>query len=218
MIKDLLDISRYVNQVKKKEPMDQSFLYSLQKWESLKPSFKKILKKFANKKIRRSDIIKSYKEYFNGTCKRAEKPFLLTMIWGYAKAGYGYSRTMPFIEKSVFENIISALEYVKGKKIEDAFEKLQSIKGLGISFISKILYFSSKAIDKNNYWLIFDSRVASSLLKLSVGEKTSKLFKITPSDKFEDYKDYNMLMRKIAEKNSLHADAIEMFLYEQKFK
>ena len=45
----------------------------------------------------------------------------------------------------------------------------------------------------------------------------SKLFKITPSDKFEDYKDYNILMHKIAKDSSLEADAIEMFLYEQKF-
>ena len=79
MIKDLLDISKYVNQIKKKDPMDQSFLYSTQKWKLLDINTKVLLNNFANREVRRLDIIKSYKEYFTGNCI-ALKPFLLTMI------------------------------------------------------------------------------------------------------------------------------------------
>lgn len=196
--------------------MEQSFVYSSQKWKLLDKNFKELLSDFVNKEISRLEIIKSYRDYFSGKSE-AVKPFLMTLIWGYANTGYGYSRTKPLIKRSVFKNIISAIDELKEDKIEIAFEKLQSIKGLGISFISKILYFSSKALEREDYQLIFDSRVASSLLKLSVGEELSKLFKLTPSDKFEDYEDYNKLMHNMAKENSLEADSIEMFFYEQKF-
>lgn len=196
--------------------MEQSFVYSSQKWRLLDKNLKELLSNFVNKEISRLDIIKSYRDYFSGKCE-AVKPFLMTLIWGYANTGYGYSRTKPLIKRSVFKIIVSAIDELKEDKIEVAFKKLQSIKGLGISFISKILYFSSKALEREDYQLIFDSRVASSLLKLSVGEEMSELFKITPSDKFEDYDKYNQLIHQIANENSLEADAIEMFLYEQKF-
>lgn len=214
-MKKLLNIS-YISHIKELKPMEQSFVYSSQKWKLLDKNFKELLSDFVNKEISRLEIIKSYRDYFSGKSE-AVKPFLMTLIWGYANTGYGYSRTKPLIKRSVFKNIISAIDELKEDKIEIAFEKLQSIKGLGISFISKILYFSSKALEREDYQLIFDSRVASSLLKLSVGEELSKLFKLTPSDKFEDYEDYNKLMHNMAKENSLEADSIEMFFYEQKF-
>ncbi|MBS1515329.1 MAG: hypothetical protein JSS63_09870 [Bacteroidetes bacterium] len=197
--------------------MEQSFVYRSQKWKLLDSNLKVLLKNFENKQISRLDIIKSYQEYFNGKCK-AEKPFLLTMIWGYAKSGYGYSRTKPLVEKNVLKVIASALDEIKENGVEGAFKKLKSIKGLGISFISKTLYFSSKALKRKKYQLIFDSKAAGSLLKLTFGRDVSKLFMVNRYVKFEDYKKYNELIHQIANNNSLEADAIEMFLYEQKFK
>ena len=83
-----------------------------------------------------------------------------------------------------------AFTHVKRKNIQQAYRTL--INGLNISYISKLLYFSTRALEHSDYCLIFDIRVARALIKLTCPETLVNLIEVTPSNKFEPYHQYNV--------------------------
>lgn len=210
-------ISSFLAQIKELKPLKQEFIYNPIKWNKLESNFKLLIKKYENISVTRSDIIKSYEEYYMGKVSYI-KPFLLTMIWGFADIGYGNHRTNIYLNDKFNLNIIkSSLDLAKNNKVEKAFNELKKIKGLGISYISKVLYFASRGARINEYCLIFDIRVAESLVKLSTLNSIFEIIKVYPSDKFRDYEKYNQLIHQLAKVHSLDSDAIELFLFNQEF-
>ena len=212
-----MNLEKYIRQIKQMKPMEAGFMYNATTWSKLSEHHKFLIRDFEGKMITRADVIKAYKKYYNHGIDIVI-PFLLTMVWGFADTGYGTHRTNNYI--SNFENldwIKQGIDAVKKEEIKEAFKSLKKIKGLGVSYITKVLYFASKGANLKNYALIYDIRVASSLIRLTTPKEIFEIVSVSPSSKYENIKRYNSLLQQQAKKYNVEADAIELFLYEQKF-
>ncbi|MEX2484160.1 MAG: hypothetical protein WED10_06365 [Brumimicrobium sp.] len=211
-------IENYISQIKSIKNEHSAFDYKTSVWSKLNQELKKEVKDFENKSISRSQVLKAYKDYFN-TNGNIIRPFLLTMIWGFSDNGYGTYRTNKYLTNPENHKLIkTAFEAVNNEEIEKAFKALKKIEGLGISYISKILYFAGRAKGIKNYPLIYDIRVARSLLLLSTPKEVVELVEVYPSSKFKDYNKFNEMIHGWAKKYNLKAECIEIFLFDQKFE
>lgn len=206
--------------ISKLNPLSESkFKYNSAKWKKLDADYKGVIKEYEDKEISRQDIIDAFKEYYNDASKGWMKAFLLTMVWGFADTGYGTHRTNNYIsteENRVF--IKKAIDYIyknERNSLGNAFKELTKIKGLGVSYLTKILYFATRAINEDCYALIYDTRVAVSLIKLTTPKEVYEIVSIGPSPRFINYEKFNKLMREIAKDNKVDADQIEMYLFNQ---
>ncbi len=197
--------------------MASGFMYNIQKWRHLSVEHKILVSDFEDTYISRADVIKAFKSYYsgNGDYMRA---FLLTMIWGFADTGYGTYRTNNFISTSANTELIKqSIDSARVNDLERAFNLLKKINGLGVSYISKVLYFATRGAGIQDYALIFDNRVAQSLVRLFASNGIYRLVNISPSSKFEDYQMYNKLIHQFASQYEVEADVIELFLYNRSF-
>jgi hypothetical protein len=212
-----MNIDKYINQIKVLIPMVSGFVYNAQKWQQLSVDHKILVSDFEDTYISRADVIKEFNNYYsgNGDCVKA---FLLTMIWGFGDTGYGTYRTNSYLANAENKQIIKdSVDAVKKKDLKFAFDNLTKIKGLGVSYITKVLYFSTKGAGIKEYALIFDIRVANALVKLTSPPYIADIVKVYPSSKFEDYQNYNTLIHKLAKQHHVEPDSIELFLFDQKF-
>ena len=195
------------------DPLRESkFKYNSTRWLSLDQNLKSITKDYCDDDISREQVIKCFRDYFD--CKvSVELPFVLTMIWGFADIGYGTFRTNKYYTSENMELMELAFTHVKRKNIQQAYRILKLINGLNISYISKLLYFSTRALEHSDYCLIFDIRVARALIKLTWPETLVNLIEVTPSNKFEHYNQYNIQMHQLAQQHHISAEALEMYLF-----
>lgn len=205
----------HIEAIKSMPTPGQGFTYKPEHWKDIPQEVKLRLSAYESREIKRSDIIDAFEEYYKKP-NSDDIPFWLTMIWGYGKTGYGNARVQRYYADSTNrEAIKKALEYVKSDQLEEAFTLLLNIPYLGISFASKLLYFASRGVGYEIYPLIFDARVAESLVKLFVPTGLQDIFKVAPSDSFESYKKYYTFIHKIAGVYALEADTIEHYLYDR---
>ncbi|QVY67109.1 hypothetical protein [Polaribacter sp. Q13] len=217
-MRNKLNIEKYITTISKLDPLRNSkFKYDSARWVKLEPDFKKLIIDFEDKKINREEVIKAYSEYYSGKGDPI-RAFMLTMIWGFADTGYGTHRTNSYV--SVPSNIAlikSAIDAVNQNNLKVAFNDLKKIKGLGVSYITKVLYFATRGANQSNYALIYDIRVASSLVQLTTPKEIFDIVSVSPSSKFKDYEKYNALIHNLAIKNKIDAESLEMFLFNQEF-
>ncbi|MDA9089716.1 hypothetical protein N9K15_02105 [Maribacter arcticus] len=211
-------ISKYKKQIQGLKPLEDSkFRYDSNRWSKLNTIAKKSVLVFENKEIARKDVIKAFEEYFQGS-ESYLYPFTLTMIWGFADTGYGTFRTNKYLSSNENKAFIkSAFNEIIAGDISNAYHLLMKVNGLNVSYISKLLYFGTKARKQLHYALIFDIRVARSLVKISDLEGFSGFLNISPSNKYEDYNGYNMLIHRWAKELKVKAENIEMFLFNGDF-
>lgn len=213
-----LNLTRYLNDISNLDPLkDSAFIYNSSKWSKLISKYKKLILDFEGKSVSRGTVVKAYKDYYagKGDIMRA---FMLTMVWGFSDTGYGTHRTNTYIQDSTNVTLIKkAIDAVQQNDLKTAFADLKQIKGLGVSYITKILYFASRAAKHSQYALIYDIRVATALVQLTTPKEISGIVTINPSSKFKDYEKYNALIHDLADKYKLEAEAIELFLFNQKF-
>ena len=161
-------------------------LYNTGTWRLLNSNLKSQVKHLENKPINRNEVFEYYNSYFSGETKDASLPFLVTMLWGFGSNGYGAYRTNKYLVSEENVKIINlSFEELKLHNISKAYELLMQIKGLNISYVSKVLYFATKALGIENYTLIFDIRVARALVEIEAGKEICSILNITPSDKSE---------------------------------
>lgn len=200
---------------------DSKFTYDVNRWANLNQNFKYLIQDFENIEISRKNVIDAFDAYFKNEDNSFIKPFLLSMVWGFSNTGYGTHRTNNYI--SVEENrtkIKNALDFInddKNDSLKKAYKELKKIKGLGISYITKVLYFATRAKKQKTYSLIFDIRVAAALLKLTTPKEIYEIVNVGPSSKFSDYEKYNILLRNIANTNDIEPEQLEMYLFNQDF-
>ncbi|AYA03047.1 hypothetical protein BEN74_09450 [Acinetobacter sp. WCHAc010034] len=191
---------------------DSKFKYDLSRWGKLHQELSNVVKHFGDQYISRQDVINSFQDYFNRKIG-IEFPFVLTMIWGFADTGYGTYRTNAYYNTENIRRMESAFAHVKNKDIQKSYKELKKIKGLNISYISKLLYFSTRALNHSDYYLIFDIRVATALVKLTCPPNLVNLIDVKPSDKFQNYCQYNAEMHLLAKRYDVSAEALEMYLF-----
>lgn len=200
---------------------DSKFKYNTTRWSDLNLNFKNLIKDFEDKEITRQEIIDAYKNYFEDNSIGVMKAFLLTMVWGFADTGYGTHRTNNYIssEQNIFiiKNAVDFINRNDPDSLKKAFIELKKIKGLGVSYLTKVLYFATKARSNDNYALIFDIRVAASLIKLTTPIEIYEIVNIGPSSKFNDYQKFNDLIHRLAKDINVEADQLEMYLFSQDF-
>jgi len=202
--------------------IDSKFIYNATRWTNLNADFKNLIKDFEDKEITRQDVINAYKNYYADNNIGVMRAFLLTMVWGFAETGYGTHRTNNYISSEENRLLIkNALDFINENNqdsLKKAFKELKKIKGLGVSYLTKILYFATKATNRDNYALIFDIRVAASLIKLTTPKEIYEIVNIGPSSKFIDYQKFNDLIHKLAKDSDVETDQLEMYLFNQDFK
>lgn len=203
------------------DPLNNSkYKYNQDKWKGLCDSYRYLVASYANKFVSRQDVIDVYVKSFADSVEFI-KPVLLTMIWGHGNDSYGAYRTQKFLStKGNQEKIEEALILLKGvskNRFKESFVKLSKVNGLGIRFLSKILYFATKAKNEEKYALIFDRRVAKALVNKIALNSISDIVKIHPSSKFEHYESYIKFMHEIALANKFTAEKLEYYLFKQEF-
>lgn len=161
------------------------------------------------------DIITAFKDYYTGTASYLY-PFTLTMLWGFANTGYGTYRTNQYL--STEENRTAIQQAFDTFELKEAYHTLLQIKGLNVSYASKLLYFASRAKEEKEYALIFDIRVAKSLVKLLDSFGIAEVVNIAPSRKFKDYERYIRFVHRWADELQVEAESIELFLFTGNFK
>ena len=213
-----LDISSYIPKIAKLNPLkDSKFKYDNTRWAKLNPSYKILISDFEDKEICREDVINAYTAYYKNKGD-AMQAFMLTMVWGFADTGYGTYRTNKYVtDINNISFIKNAIDAVNQNDLKTAFNELKKVKGLGVSYITKVLYFASRGANQNQYALIYDIRVATALIQLTTPKSIVDLVSINPSSKFKDYEKYNALIHNLATKNNVEPEAIEMFLFNQEF-
>lgn len=200
---------------------DSKFKYNKFRWSNLNQDYKDLIKRFEDKEISRQDVIDAYKGYYNDNTNGYMKAFLLTMVWGFADTGYGPHRTNNYISneenKDKIKKTLDLINENNEDSLKKAFNQLKKIKGLGISYLTKILYFATRSKNIDSYVLIFDIRVAGALVKLTTPKEIYDIVDIGPSSKFKDYEQFNNIIHKIAEENNVEAEQLEMYLFNQEF-
>lgn len=211
-----VDISSYVEVIKNIQPLSDSvFNYNQERWKLLNLELQNSVLDFQNKTISRQNVIASFRDYFEGK-SGIERPFALTMIWGFSENGYGTFRTNKYFNNEDSRNsIVAALSQISNYEFENAYKSFKSIDGLGVSYISKLMYFATRALPNNkDYFLIYDIRVARSLIKITCPPEIFEIVDILPSSKYIHYDKYNKMLHRIANQNGIEADTLEMFLFD----
>lgn len=211
----MIKIQKYQNEIGLLKPLTTGYLYNYDAWAT-KFSYEQLecISEYVGKNVTRRSIINEYKKFYKFPNSSLDRPFLLTMIWGYANTGYGPFRTYKYFSNKANKILIEeSLEAVRDNKICTAFSILSQIKGLGISYISKVLYFAGRARGITNYPLIFDIRVARSLVSLSSNGVFDSILKVTPVDSPESYSTYNNMLHEWAKRIDVEAEQIEYFLF-----
>lgn len=213
-------IKNYLKEIKTTNLNQQTNFYNHQRWEKSLSNKKALdaliaFKNFNKKALTRTIVIEEFKKYFKNPKKHnVLRPFLLSMIWGYEGTGYGPQRTEKyFLDKDLGNKIKMALENINDKTIKDAYMALVSIKYLGTSFASKVLYFAAKAKGLKKYPLIFDIRAATGLVILSTSKSMIEMVSVSPKKGWDAYYKYYTEVHDWSKKYKIKADKIETYLF-----
>lgn len=223
---------QYKSEIIKSTPLNQTMQYDHEKWSNWLAQSENILKEELDEihlefkgKISRNDLIQ-YAENANNNKseKQSIKLFLACMMWGYGGDDFKSSdHRGPYRVKKIFnsskdvkEIIHKAFCSISKDDIENAFKELSAIKGLSISFLSKFLYFTSRGCKIKNYALIFDVRVAKSIIQLtSIRKDLVNLVSISPSINYVHFKEYIDFAHNLSIEYNCEAENVELFLFEQ---
>ena len=102
----------------------------------------------------------------------------MAMAWGHRPKGYGPSRTKAILDHDGAEEEIAAI--VEATRTEgaaagwDALLNKHPVRGLNMSFGTKLLYFAGYSAEHRPRPLILDKRVRSSLQKTAPGTVPAK--------------------------------------------
>ncbi len=151
-----------------------------------------------------------------------EKKLIMVLLWGYPTGGRGNNIANILNERKQFiQKLNNILKDKKNSIAQDDYKKLKfkdentkklKFKGLGLSTMSKILYFFEVKID-NNPCLIFDTQILKSLQKNNIDEFKNVDWE-QADEKEEKYFEYLRIVNKISGENpKIKPEAIELFLF-----
>lgn len=144
-----------------------------------------------------------------------KKKIVKILMWGYPGGGrYGQVQNIllnlndlaDWLEKingNYFDSVQDALEH-------DALGNVAEINGLGLSTISKLLYFFDVKVE-NTPCQIYDGKVIKSLNKNHQIDELSSRNNWDRND--EDYEEYINLLFRLSKKCKCSPDQIELFLF-----
>ena len=142
----------------------------------------------------------------------------MVLLWGYPTGGRGNNVANILNERKQFiQKLNDTLKDKKNSITQDDYKKLNT-KGknkkewLGLSTMSKILYFFEVKIDKNPC-LIFDTQILLSLQKNNIDEFKNVDWEQTKEKYFEYLRIVNTISKEKLNNSKIKPEAIELFLF-----
>ena len=219
-----MNIQPYINEINALNPQQQRLNYNCEHWANynygnnqVNTEIIEIINQF-NNSLSRNEII----NYLRQPNRSLLKGFIMTMMWGHGfEIGGNPDNRGPWKVGKMLNNfdsnvaiINNALTHLTNNDIISAFTELNTIERCGVSFFSKYLYFLGRALNINVYPLIFDRRVAHSIIKLnSINLNLIELVDINPRQNAEAYCNYINLIHTIATENDVEGENLEYFLF-----
>ena len=158
-----------------------------------------------------SEIRISRKDLFEASTNT--KLFIIkTLMWGYPNGGRG-GNIKKVLDTSILYKVSEILDGYRNQNIShDQFiTDLKRIHGLGISTITKFLYFLNTKV--NGYpSLILDERIMR-VVSEGVFEELNELGKLRRENASKKYPKYLKLMNELAEDIKVKPDQLELFLF-----
>lgn len=200
-------ISDYKELIAQMPVQEQSFITKRSTW------FGKIDDKILDRIFEGEDAIKISRQSIFLTCNISDFIYKVVM-WGYPRGMQGRIN-----DKLIFERIATIIPIVnnpnRGKYSEDDVESvlmsLFALKGLGISTVSKFLYFRTHQYGVYKS-LILDERIMR-VFNNNIFEEFSEVGRISPENGRKKYLDYLKVMHKTAGQMEVEPDKLEMFLF-----
>lgn len=144
-----------------------------------------------------------------------QKFVLTVLMWGYPTKGRGKNIETLLLPEN-FDKLIMKLKMIDGKNVltlADVHEFLK-IKGLGMSTLTKLLYFKRVTIESNPA-LIWDQRVVNALNSGRYSDFGIERFKdVRNNNSVFNYLDYLYFINLLAGQMKVAPDQLELFLFE----
>jgi thermostable 8-oxoguanine DNA glycosylase len=141
-----------------------------------------------------------------------ERFIVKTLMWGYPTKGRG--KNIEFLlESASFDNLLEILVKYKERNVfsNQFHADINSIKGLGLSTMSKFIYFLNSKIE-NQKALILDQRIMDTI-NSGKYEELSSLKGIRSDNATSKYLKYLTIINNLKSELAIEADKIEMFLF-----
>jgi hypothetical protein len=219
-----MNITPYLNEINNLNPLEQRLNYYPEHWVNynynnprVNTEIIQITNQF-NHSLSRNEII-NYLRLPNRSLLRG---FIMTMMWGHGfeigrhpdnRGPWKLSRMLNDLDTS--EAIINnAQTHLINNDIIAACLEFNGIDRCGVSFFSKYFYFLGRALDMNVYPIIFDSRVANSIIRLnSIDPILIELIDINPKQNPESYQNFINFIHTISIDNDVEGENLEYFLF-----
>jgi len=153
-------------------------------------------------------------DLFNST-GNIEEFFIKVLMWGYPTKGRG-KNIDNLLKATNFDKLISILttSFQEGTITIDEIKELLKIDGLGLSTLSKFLYFMRLKIDSLTT-LILDQRVINALNSGKFSDPGIEKFALLKYENAIDYYyEYLSFSHELANQINAAVDQLEMFLFE----
>lgn len=203
-----MKISDYVNLIKEIPVKEHAFEIKIDKWNKtlLNPIVKKI-----KKENKDDSIILSRWDLLNSK-ESLEKRIIKILMWGYPSNGRG-KNLQNLLENENFKNLKSFLaEYKQLGEIKEITLPEEKIKGLGISTLSKFLYFLGIKIQGSRCQILDDQIIER--LRRGQFEELLVLSEISRPSAIRRYSEYIELLEQLSRKYEVSPDQIELFLFK----
>ena len=218
-----MNLDSYKEIIRNLNPIEQCIYFDHNHWINFKynnpvitTEVSYISKNYQNG-ISRKDII-SYLSKENSSIRIG---FLLTMIWGHGYSEHGKADNRgPWKVSKMLHNIEDSNLILEGAKyhlkqndLESAYTCFDNMDRCRVNFFSKFLYFLGRSLNMNYYPLIFDTRVAKTMGRLTLDSDLFSILEIQPKQSSAAYCSYIKKIHSIADTLELEAENIEYFLF-----
>ena len=186
----------------------QSFLIERKNWGEITfQHLEKIFSTYGNGKMVRLNREKLFED-----TESTEEFIFKVLLWGYPTRGRG-NNIEKLLEKENLEELKIILEKYKNNNIstEELVEDVSKIKGLGISTVSKFLYFLNAKIDGFKA-LILDDQILNVINRKRISE-LNQLSSLKRERALKKYSKYLEKMSELSKELECEPDQIEIFLF-----
>ncbi|MFZ6024574.1 MAG: hypothetical protein ACOYVG_08995 [Bacteroidota bacterium] len=207
-----MTLAGYTDLIKHLPFEDQAFATQKATWAPFRNRIQ--FSKFYNTCFSNDDAITlSRGEILRMAQSDCDKAVLSVILWGYPR---GYTRannaakSFPLFLKQA-EPLTNWLQEHKDVRIEELEAMLKSCKGVGLSTLSKLLYFFNAKLD-GNPCLIMDARIVD-VLSRGLFSELNELSTVREHNKVKHYSNYLKVCSELSKNNKYKPDQLELFLF-----
>ena len=186
----------------------QSFLIERKNWGEITfQHLEKIFSTYGN-----GEMVRLNRETLFEDTESTEEFIFKVLLWGYPTRGRG-NNMEKLLEKENLEELKITLEKYKNNNVstEELVEDVSKIKGLGISTVSKFLYFLNAKIDGFKA-LILDDQILNVINRKRISE-LNQLSSLKREQALKKYSRYLEKMSELSKELECEPDQIEIFLF-----